>query len=63
MRQPQIDITQAIQKKCPCEHEYFEKAYRIGVVSKMAPGNNTRQDVIVEYPVYLCNNCGEEFKN
>jgi hypothetical protein len=60
-QQPMFDVTQAVQKKCECGAENFDKIYTIRMVSKLAPGNRTQRDIIVEVPVYyVCRNCGEK---
>jgi len=59
-QQVPFDVTQAIQKACPCGAELFDKALRIKSVSKLAPGNKTGQDVMIEFAVYVCRKCGEE---
>lgn len=61
-QQSPIDITQASRRVCECGGEYFDKVMRLGVVSKMASGNRTGQDVIVELYCYLCRKCGVEFR-
>ncbi len=57
-----FDIREAIPKQCvKCKGEHFDKAFRLGLISPMAPGNLTRQEVRVEYHTYLCRACGHEF--
>lgn len=57
-----FDVTQAQRKACgQCGGELFDKAYKMGVISRMASGNRTGQDITVEYPCYVCSNCGIEF--
>lgn len=58
-KQP-FDLAEATRKTCPCGSELFEKIYRIGIISKMAPNNLTRMDISVEYPTYICQECGVE---
>jgi hypothetical protein len=60
-QQPQFDLSQAVKKACPCGHEFFNKVFRIGIISKLAPGNKLNQDITVEYPSYVCQSCGVEF--
>jgi len=59
-QQPQFDINQAVYKKCECGCEYFDKVFKVGVISDLAPGNNTRQNIQVEGAVFVCHKCGEE---
>ena len=60
---PKIDITQAIQTICPnCKGELFDRAVRVGIVSHLAPGNDTGQDVTVETAVHVCRSCGDELR-
>ena len=58
---PQFDLKDALKKACDCGAELFQKAIRLGVISALAPSNRTQQDIIVEYPVYVCRTCGQEF--
>lgn len=58
--QPQFDVTQARPKKCSCGCEYFNQAFRLGVISGMAPGNNTGKDVLVRFEAFLCRDCGKD---
>lgn len=61
-QQLQFDVSQAERKVCKaCSWEIFDKVYRIGMISKFAPGNKTQMDIPVEYPVYVCRACGWEF--
>jgi len=59
-QQPMFDVSQSVPKKCECGSEHFEKVFRVGLVSKLAPGNKMQQDIIIEIPVYICHNCGNE---
>jgi hypothetical protein len=60
-KQVQLDLSQAERKVCPCGHEYFEKVFRMGMISKLAPSNPLNIDIPVEYPTYICKGCGLEF--
>ncbi len=61
-QQQPFDISQAVQKRCvKGGGEHFDKAFRLGLISPMAPGNKTGQEVRVEYQTYLCRACGHEF--
>ena len=61
-QQQPFDIREAIMKPCEkCKGETYDKAFRLGLISPMAPGNLTRQEVRVEYQTYLCRGCGHEF--
>lgn len=60
--QQPFNISEAVKKRCvKCGGEHFDKAFRLGMISPMAPGNLTRQEVRVEYQTYLCRACGHEF--
>ena len=59
--QPTVDPTKATFKQCKCGSDYFDLAYKIGVVSRMAPGNNTGQDVMVKFETFICRWCGDEY--
>lgn len=61
-KQSPVDISQAVMRKCPCGHEFFNLVYRLGTVSKLAPGNTLNQDMMVQIPAFLCAECGTEFK-
>lgn len=58
--QPQVDVTQAIRRSCVCGNDIFDKAFRVGVISKLAPGNTTNLDLLVDGIVYVCRACGHE---
>lgn len=61
MQQP-FDIAEAVPKKCEkCQGEFYDKVLRLGIISKIAPGNKTGQDVRIEFNTYLCRKCGHEF--
>lgn len=61
-QQQPFDLSQAEKKVCnACKSELFDKAYRMGIISKFASGNKVNQDVTVEYAVYVCRVCGWEF--
>lgn len=58
---PQVDVSQAISIRCKaCDSDHFEQAFRLGTVSRMAPGNKTGQDLMVRHEIFLCINCGVE---
>lgn len=60
-KQPRVDIRQAIPMTCKkCEGELYDQAFRLARVPGLAPGNETGQDVMVQYPVYVCRACGLE---
>ena len=57
-----FDVKQAERKVCnACKSEFFDKVYRMGMISKFAKANTTQMDVTVEYPAYVCRACGWEF--
>jgi hypothetical protein len=61
-QQIQIDLKDVERKTCnACHGEFFDKAFRMGILSKFAPANHLKQDITVEYPVYVCRKCGYEF--
>lgn len=53
-----FDVSQARKLACGCGCDLFDKAVRVGYISKMAPGNRTGQDINVEGVVYVCRGCG-----
>ena len=56
-----FDITQAERQVCKeCKSEFFDKVYRLGMISRFASGNTTNQEIKVEYPTYVCRECGWE---
>ena len=55
-----VDITQASRRVCSCGSELFDKTFRVGIVSRLASGNRTGQDVAIEMPTYVCFKCGIE---
>lgn len=60
-QQGPFDISQAQPKGClGCGGGLFDLVYRIGIISAMAPGNKTGQNVTVKYEVFLCHKCGLE---
>jgi len=60
-QQQPFDVSQAIQQNCKaCGGEYFDIANRIKLISAIAPGNRTGQQVIVKFEAYLCRACGGE---
>ncbi|MFH1999106.1 MAG: hypothetical protein ABIK28_05455 [Planctomycetota bacterium] len=61
-QQQPFDVREAAMKPCAkCQGEFYDKALRLGLISPMAPSNPTRQEVRVEFQVYLCRSCGHEF--
>ena len=60
--QPPIDVTQASVRVCACGSNVFDQAFTLGMVSRMASGNKTGQDVLVQMPVFVCRECGTVFK-
>jgi len=63
MRQAEpFDISEAVRRQCiKCGGEYFDKAFRLGLISPVATRNLTGQEVRVQYETYLCRACGHEF--
>jgi hypothetical protein len=58
----QINISEAVQKKCEaCGGEYFDGVVKLGILSKLAATNKLGQDVLVQYPTFICRKCGIEF--
>jgi hypothetical protein len=62
-QQPMFDATQTTEKKCECGSEYFDKTYRVGMISKLAPGNKLQQDIPAEATIYICHACGKVLKS
>ena len=61
-QKPPFDISQAEMKACnACKSELFDKVCRMGLISQFATRNTTKKDIPVEYPVYVCRDCGWEF--
>ncbi len=61
-QQQMVDLSQAVQKQCKCGSMCFDKAFRIAVVSKLAPGNRIQDDVVCEVGIYICRECGQELR-
>lgn len=59
-QQQMFDINEALQKQCECGSKYFEKVFKVGLISKLAPNNKLQQDITIEVPIYVCHNCGKE---
>ena len=55
--QQQFDIRQAVPRQCECGSELFDKAVKVGMVSRMAVGNRTGMDIVAETNVYVCRDC------
>ena len=61
-QQQPFDVREALPKACAkCKGEHFDKAFRLGLISPVAAGNKTGQEIRVEYQTYLCRGCGHEF--
>ena len=61
-QKPPFDVSQAQRKACnACQSALFDKVYRMGMISQFASGNTTKMDITVEYPIYVCRECGWEF--
>jgi len=63
--QQQLQFNPAHAQKMVCKGcggELFDSALRLGMISKFAPGNQTKQDVIIQVPAFVCRNpdCGLE---
>ena len=57
-----FDISEAVRRQCiKCGGEYFDKAFRLGLISPVASRNLTGQEVRVQYETYLCRGCDHEF--
>ena len=49
-------------KNCPaCAGEFFDVAYRQGILSSLNPKNPTGANQTVQVPVIICRHCGHEF--
>ena len=47
----------------PCEqcgHEFFDAAFRRGIMSSLNAKNPTGKDMLVQVPILLCRSCGWE---
>ena len=61
-QQPQFDVSQVAPKNCEaCGGEYFDQAFRLGLISALAPGNRTNKKILVPLQTFLCRHCGHEF--
>lgn len=62
VQQAPFDVRDAVKKACSaCGSEFFTQAYRMGVISHLAPRNTTRQDIPVNFATFVCMQCGHEF--
>lgn len=59
--QPMVDMTQAVQIKCECGSELFDEVYKLKNVSGLAPGNQTKKNVLIKISAYVCRECGSEY--
>ncbi|MFH1448100.1 MAG: hypothetical protein ABIG39_04515 [Candidatus Micrarchaeota archaeon] len=56
-----FDVSQATVKICgSCKGLIFDKCFRMSIISALAPGNKTGQQITVEQPVFICRGCGLE---
>lgn len=61
-QQQPFDISDVVPRQCElCGGVVFDQAVRLGVISSMSPKNRTEQDILVEFEVYLCRDCGHEY--
>ena len=61
VQQVSFDVNEAVKQVCNnCSGGKFEKLYRIGFISELASNNRTGQKITVEYPAYICYDCGCE---
>ena len=61
-QQHPFDLREAVQATCDkCNGALFDKVYRLGNISQMAPSNKTGQNVRVEFVTYTCRGCGHEY--
>ena len=62
-QQVQVDVSEAKPIIClGCQCVFFDKVFRMGLISQFAPGNKLGKDIPVEYPAYLCRDCGLEIR-
>ena len=54
------DIKDATFRQCKCGCEYFDKVFKVGSISELAPSNKTGKSIPVELVCYVCCSCGEE---
>jgi len=60
-QQPEFDITQIVYSQCECGVERFCEVFKVGIISRLAPGNKTNQDISVKAPAgFVCCECGKE---
>ena len=57
---PTPDIKDAEFKQCKCGCEYFDKVFKVGTISELAPSNKTGKSISAELVVFVCCQCGEE---
>ena len=61
-QQQMFDLSEATMKICNgCKSEFFDKVFRMGVISQFASKNLLKKDIPVEFTAHLCRDCGLEF--
>ena len=61
---PVCDPSEAILQKCVnCESEFFDKRFKIGKISSVAPRNRTGKDLLSETFFFFCHECGHLLGN
>jgi hypothetical protein len=59
---PACDPSEAVIQKCVmCESELFNKIFKIGIVSAVAPRNRTGQELLAETHFFYCHKCGHRY--
>jgi len=44
-----------------CQVEYFDCVVKLGIFSGLNPKNPTGQDQLIQFQVYVCRSCGQEY--
>lgn len=60
-QQQPFDLSEATMKPCPCGCEFYDKVFRMGIISQFAQSNKLKKDIPVEFAAHLCRDCGLEF--
>ena len=63
-QQVQVSLTptDVNMKSCPlCQFEYFDGVVKLGIFSGLNPKNPTGQDQLIQFQVYVCRSCGQEY--
>ena len=55
------EATIQLCEKHPCTSVYFDRAFKMGIISPLNPRNPTGRDLPVIIPVFVCRSCGYEY--